>query len=58
VCSSDLLLVRNIVVEGLAHGWKKAELSWLLEDNQAIIQTVEESGCRQSKTYRIYEKSL
>jgi len=54
----ELLLVRSIVVGGLANGWQKAELSWLLEDNHAIIQTVEESGCTRTQSYRIYEKDL
>ena len=54
----ELLLVRGVVVDGVARGWNKAELSWLLEDNQAIIQTVEEAGCRRVKSYRIYEKDL
>ncbi|MDR1123603.1 MAG: GNAT family N-acetyltransferase [Elusimicrobiota bacterium] len=54
----ELLLVRNIVVEGMAKGWNKAELSWILEDNEAIIQTMLEAGCRRTKTYRIYQKDL
>jgi ribosomal protein S18 acetylase RimI-like enzyme len=52
----ELLLIRNVVVEGVNKGWNKAELSWLLEDNKAIISTVEEAGCYKTKTYRIYEK--
>jgi len=54
----ELLLVRHVVVEGVQRGWNKAELSWLLEDNQAIISTVEESGCYRTKSYRVYEKAL
>ena len=54
----ELLLVRNIVAQGMAKGWNKAELSWILEDNEAIIQTMLEAGCRRSKTYRIYQKDL
>jgi ribosomal protein S18 acetylase RimI-like enzyme len=54
----ELLLVRNIVVEGMAKGWNRAELSWILEDNEAIIQTMLEAGCRRTKTCRIYQKDL
>jgi ribosomal protein S18 acetylase RimI-like enzyme len=54
----ELLLVRSVVYDGIKKGWNKAELSWLLEDNQAIISIVEESGCHKSKTYRIYEKPI
>jgi hypothetical protein len=54
----ELLLIRNIVIEGIKSGWNKAELSWILEDNQAIISVMEEAGCHKTKSYRIYEKPL
>ncbi|MDR0953213.1 MAG: GNAT family N-acetyltransferase [Elusimicrobiota bacterium] len=54
----ELLLVRSVVVKGVNKGWHKAELSWVLEDNQGIISVMEEAGCYKTKTYRIYEKPL
>ena len=54
----DLLLVKHVVVDGVKSGWNKAELSWLLEDNKAIISVVQESGCYKTKTYRIYKKNI
>lgn len=54
----DLLLVKEIVENGVKKGWNKAELSWLLEDNQGIISLVEEAGCHKTKTYRIYESEI
>ena len=54
----ELLTVNEIIVNGLKNGWKKAELSWLLEDNKAIISVVEETGCYKTKTYRIYSKGI
>ena len=54
----DLLLVKHVVVDGVKNGWNKAELSWLLEDNQGIISVVEEAGCHKTKTYRIYQKEI
>jgi hypothetical protein len=38
--------------------YKRAELSWVLEDNRDVNQTAENVGARRYKTYRIYEKAL
>jgi len=38
--------------------YKRAEFSWVLEDNRDINQPAEMSGARRYKTYRIYEKQL
>jgi len=37
---------------------RRAEFSWVLEDNAAINRPAELSGARRYKTYRIYEKAL
>jgi hypothetical protein len=37
---------------------KRAEFSWVLEDNRDINQPAEMGGARRYKTYRIYEKRL
>ncbi len=41
-----------------AAGFDRAELSWVLEDNQAMRRMVEAIGARAYKTYRVYEKAL
>ena len=38
--------------------YRRAELSWVLEDNRDINQPVERLGARRYKTYRIYQKAL
>ncbi|MEO8256206.1 MAG: N-acetyltransferase [Acidobacteriota bacterium] len=38
--------------------YRRAELSWVLEDNRDINQPVERMGARRYKTYRIYQKAL
>ncbi len=38
--------------------YKRAELSWVLEDNRDINKAAEMSGARRYKTYRIYQKAL
>ncbi len=41
-----------------ARGYKRAEFSWILEDNLPVIRLVEMIGGRLYKRYRIYEKKL
>lgn len=53
----DLVLIKHIIDNGVSI-WNEAELSWVLEDNDGIIRGITESGCYQSKRYRIYQKSL
>jgi GNAT superfamily N-acetyltransferase len=38
--------------------FKRVELSWVLEDNHAINQTLERVGAVRYQTYRIYQKAL
>jgi hypothetical protein len=42
----------------LAHGRTGAELSWVLEDNQAMRDMITAIGAKPYKTYRIYQKQL
>ncbi len=42
----------------LRRGFREAELSWILEDNDAMNRLIEKMGGRAYKTYRIYEKDL
>jgi GNAT superfamily N-acetyltransferase len=39
-------------------GTKRAELSWILEDNRPMRRVIESLGAVPYKTYRIYEKDL
>lgn len=38
--------------------YKRAEFSWVLEDNRDINQPAEQAGARRYRTYRIYQKDL
>jgi hypothetical protein len=42
----------------VSQGAKRAELSWILEDNTPMRRIIESIGAKPYKTYRIYEKSL
>jgi hypothetical protein len=52
------LLVAESHRRGVARGYVHGELSWTLEDNDAINAGIEAAGGRRYKTYRVYEKSL
>jgi len=42
----------------LGKGTRRAELSWILEDNAPMRRLIEQLGATPYKTYRIYEKDL
>jgi len=52
------LLIAESHRRGLARGYRRGELSWTLEDNDAINAGIEAVGGRRHKTYRLYEKRL
>jgi GNAT superfamily N-acetyltransferase len=52
------LLIAEVYRRAAAHGYRRGEASWTLEDNDAINAGIVAAGGRRSKTYRIYEKPL
>tara|TARA_R110002073_G_scaffold266486_1_gene429750 strand:- start:1157 stop:2311 length:1155 start_codon:yes stop_codon:yes gene_type:complete len=42
----------------LAHGMQEVEMSWILEDNNAMRSILDRIGSKQYKRYRIYGKTL
>ncbi len=52
------LLIDAVRREGLKLGFRKVELSWILEDNLPMRRIIEGLGSIPYKTYRIYEKPL
>jgi GNAT superfamily N-acetyltransferase len=54
----DLVLMHDIYERAIAAGYKRAELSWTLEDNKAINHAIETGGAKLYKKYRIYQKTL
>lgn len=54
----DAMLYLAIFEEGAKAGYRRAECSWILEDNWEMRRGLERMGARVYKTYRIYEKSL
>jgi len=52
------LMISEIHQRGVANGYVRGELSWTLEDNDAVNAGIEVAGGRRYKTYRLYEKPL
>jgi hypothetical protein len=52
------LLIAESHRRGVARGYRRGELSWTLEDNDAVNAGIEAVGARRYKTYRLYEKAL
>lgn len=54
----ETLLYAEIFRRGQARGYRKAEMSWILEDNHLMQKGIEDFGGRRYKTYRIYQSPL
>lgn len=51
-------LISTLREECLRRGIEEVEMSWILEDNKAMIRIIEAVGGRAYKRYRIYEKEM
>ena len=54
----EAVLIREIHRRAAREGIRRAELSWVLEDNALMNRTIRKAGGRHYKTYRIYAKRL
>jgi len=52
------LMVYELFQQVRGTRYRRAEFSWVLEDNRAINQPAEQIGATRYKTYRIYEKEI
>lgn len=52
------LLAAEMIKQGMRKGYQWAELSWTLEDNDAVNKFAASLGGRVYKKYRIYEKKI
>ncbi|MGE0482065.1 MAG: N-acetyltransferase [Phycisphaerae bacterium] len=55
---TDLLLCWDAYRAGLAKGYRRLEMSWILEDNRRMRAALEHVGARVSRVYRIYDSPL
>jgi hypothetical protein len=54
----DAVFYRDVIKMGDKKNYNGAEISWVLEDNHAMINTAEKLGAEIYKTYRIYDKRV
>ncbi len=54
----DYLLNHELFVRGVARGYTRGELSWILEDNEMMNRLSESLGHTRYKTYRMYDYPL
>ncbi len=54
----DTLLYLEVFKRGWQLGYRRAELSWILEDNHLMQKAIESLGGRPYKRYRIYWKEI
>ena len=52
------MVIKNAMDAGTAKGLERAEMSWVLDHNQATRNIIESIGGEISKRYRMYEKDL
>jgi hypothetical protein len=55
---TEAVFILNTIKEGIAKGFNRAEISWILEDNAPMVATAENLGADRYKTYRIYDKQI
>jgi GNAT superfamily N-acetyltransferase len=54
----ELVMIDEMRRRAPAHGYHRAECSWILEDNESMNQGIREAGGELYKTYRLYQKDL
>jgi hypothetical protein len=52
------VLIAELHRQSIGGPYRRAEFSWVLEDNRDINQPAEDAGARRYKTYRIFQKAL
>jgi GNAT superfamily N-acetyltransferase len=54
----DAVLYQKVKEQGISRGYTSAEMSWILETNDVMNNTIAMLGGRKYKTYRIYDLPL
>ena len=54
----DGLLIQRTIQNGIPLGYQRAEVGWILEDNEAMLQTLTHIDAHRTKTYRVYDRAL
>ncbi len=51
-------LIHRLIQNGRAQGIERAELSWILEDNQNMIKILKKIGSKEACRYHVYDRVL
>jgi GNAT superfamily N-acetyltransferase len=54
----ETVMIQRSIQSALAVGFTRAELSWILEDNQSMLRPLRRLPVRRSKVYRIYDRPI
>jgi hypothetical protein len=54
----DALLAQETFTQGVKLGYTSGELGWVVEDDRLMNRTIQATGARRIKTYRVYERAL
>ncbi|MEK7465848.1 MAG: N-acetyltransferase [Planctomycetota bacterium] len=54
----DAIFYIELMQEGLKGGYEECEMSWILEDNTVMNNTIEAFGGKRTKVYRIYDRAI
>jgi GNAT superfamily N-acetyltransferase len=54
----DALMYIETAKAAIKRGYKRAEMSWILENNEMMNRSIKMLGGKVYKTYRMYEKKM
>jgi hypothetical protein len=54
----DIMMILKTIRDGIKEGFKKAELSWILETNKLLLNTINKLQPSTKCIYRIYKLPL
>ena len=54
----DGLLIQRALANGIPLGYRRAELGWILEDNESMLRPLAHVDARRTKVYRVYDGAL
>jgi GNAT superfamily N-acetyltransferase len=54
----DGLLIERTVQNAVSLGYRRAELGWILEDNEAMLRPLARIDAQRTKVYRVYDHAL
>lgn len=54
----DAVLIHETILNGLASGYEAAELSWVLDVNKPLVNSLEKLGCTRDKEYAMMAAPL